>query len=183
MDAVEQLAESRWRRKRAVTVETTIINLALGKTQEIIAKDYAVEGGFVDDYLRIAIAWVQECGENHAFELSRRYIVSAERSYMRAFTELRAMQGKRFQSTPEPEFTAIVEEEPKPPEAGLDDPAPEPEQEPIAEGGEVVLRNEPKLILPRETYFVPPAYPENPVEPGPPTPETGRNPSEPQPTL
>src|SRR5688572_10005817 len=40
MDAVEQLAESRWRRKRALTVETTLFNLAIGKTQEIIAKDY-----------------------------------------------------------------------------------------------------------------------------------------------
>jgi hypothetical protein len=103
---------------------------------------------------------------------------------MRAFTELRAMQGKRFQSTPEPEFTAIVEEEPKPPAAGLDDPVPDPEQEPIEEeDGEAVLRNEPKLILPLETYFVPPAYPENPVEPGPPTAETGGNPSESQPAL
>jgi hypothetical protein len=163
MDAVEQLAESRWRRKRAVTVETTLVNLALGKTQEIIAKDYAVDGAFVDDCLQIAIAWKEQCGE-HAFELSRRYIVSAERSYMRAFTELRALQGKRFQSAPEPEFAAAVSEEPPPP--------PPPDLE-VDE--ERILRNEPKPSLPLETYFVPPSYPQAPVEPGSPTPDTGGN--------
>ena len=177
MDAVEQLAESRWRRKRAVTVETTLTNLALGQTLPIIKRDYAVDGGFVDDCLRIAIAWKEECGESHAFELSRRYIVSAERSYMRAFTELRALQGKRFQSTPEPEFSAVINEEPQTP------PDSEPEQDPNQEEQAILLRNEPKQILPLETYFVPPAYPETPGEPGSPTPETGETPPQSQPAL
>jgi hypothetical protein len=95
-EAVEQMADARWRRKRIVGVETALLSLAAASNEPKVQDAYFEP----DPSLHIAIAWATECGENRSFELTYRYIAAAERSYTRAFYELRALQGDRFMSRP-----------------------------------------------------------------------------------
>jgi hypothetical protein len=95
-EAVEQMADARWRRKRIVGVETALLGLAAASNEPKVVDAYFEP----DPSLHIAIAWATECGENRSFELTYRYIAAAERSYTRAFYELRALQGDRFMSRP-----------------------------------------------------------------------------------
>ena len=109
-DRIEQMVDAVWRRRRLITIETTLIDT------EVVVGAQAVEDAFIeaDGHLRVALAFQAKHGDN-AFAMLHRYITAVERSYTRGLNELRLLQGARFeQNQPppalkDPETEAITE--------------------------------------------------------------------------
>ena len=91
LDRIEQMVDSVWRRRRLITIETTILDI------EIAVGAEAVDAKFrnADGAVRIAVAFHAKHGDN-SFAMLHRYITATERSFTRALHELRLLQGARF---------------------------------------------------------------------------------------
>ena len=96
-DIVNRLVDSTWRRNRAISIETTLLNLEIGEMSEEIEKKYEETE---DGRLRVALAFLKKHAEG-VWDAINRHLAAADRAYQRALRDLRLLQGERFNQMPE----------------------------------------------------------------------------------
>jgi hypothetical protein len=107
-DLIEQMAVSKWRRRRLWTVESATLDLVMERQGEAISKEFAS----VDEPTRIAIAF-QSTAENGTMGPFHRYETSMRRSWDRALDRLEAMRTTQ-QSRAREQAEADLPNEPSP---------------------------------------------------------------------
>ncbi len=91
-DIVDRLLDSTWRRNRAISIETTILNLKIEKMAEEVSKKYLEPNVGL---LRVALAFDKRHGDG-AWDAIARHLTAADRAYQKAMRDLCLLQGNRF---------------------------------------------------------------------------------------
>ena len=106
-DIVDRLVDSTWRRNRAISIETTLLDLEIEEMNDDIEKKYQENE---DGLLRVALAFLKKHAEG-VWDAINRHLAAADRAYQRALRDLRLLQGERFNLMPEnaPKTAEIVE--------------------------------------------------------------------------
>ena len=126
MDAVSDLAASRWRLRRIWNIETAAIDLAMDRQAAELAKEIPN----VDEPTRIACAFQKLADESRTLSLLSRYETRLRKAYDQALQNLRKLQADRAAA----EAANSVPNEPAAPSPCPQDrpkPSPEPPRSPV----------------------------------------------------
>ena len=98
-----------WRRRRAITIETTIYDLEISEFEEEVREDF---GETATGPLRLALAFKNRHGDG-VWDAIQRLLNTADRCYSRALRDLEKVQKDRFNQTPEQQAPAPHVEDPE----------------------------------------------------------------------
>ncbi len=112
-EIIERMVDATWRRKRAITIETTLYDLEISEIEEEVREDFAETA---TGPLRLALAFKNRHGDG-VWDAIQRLLNLADRCYSRALRDLEKLQKDRFNQMP-PAPEPLEEQE----EAELEEP-------------------------------------------------------------
>jgi len=98
LDLVETLAAARWRMNRLVSLETRLFEQEMSRHDETIEKEFTG----LDDAGKLAWTVNKMCNTSTTLALLQRYEGQLNRTYDRAFRQLRSLQSARQAALPPP---------------------------------------------------------------------------------
>ncbi len=106
-EIIERMVDATWRRKRAITIETTIYDLEISEIEEEVREDFAETA---TGPLRLALAFKNRHGDG-VWDAIQRLLNTADRCYSRALRDLEKLQKDHFNQTPEPAAPPVEDPE------------------------------------------------------------------------
>ena len=97
-DLVDDLIAARWRLRRAIALETSVLDITLDRQ----AAEHGSETPEPTAAHRTALAWIELSGESHALTLLSRYEARLRSQYEKTLKQLRQLQAERKAAGEEP---------------------------------------------------------------------------------